>query len=272
MEKRNASDQIYYSHLIHSHKPIFFAHANGFPGGSYTPLFEALKPYEIAYVNSISEDIEEVQPGLKPLVTKLEKEIEQRFDRPIIGMGHSLGGILMFFVAKKRPELFEHLVLMDPPFFRPLKRFFVAHIGKTGFGNIVPVAAKAAKRRNEFSSPEEAEAYYAGRGLFKHTHPDTVPFYVKHGLVQKDSSWKLSIPPAFERAVYLNLPYKLDYDELQVASTFLYGTRHDVLSKTDIRWLKGNFTDTQFIEVEGSHMFPLERPGLVAEVLKGILD
>jgi pimeloyl-ACP methyl ester carboxylesterase len=268
---QNASDQIYYSHVTHSHKPIFFAHANGFPGGSYSPLFEALKPYEASYVDSISEDIEEVQPRLKPLAAKLEKVIEQRFDQPIIGMGHSLGAILMFFVAIERPELFQHVVLMDPPFFRPAKRLLVSNVRKVGLGNIVPVAAKAAKRRYEFDSPEEAEAYYSERGLFKFTHPETVPLYVRHGLIRDESSWKLRIPPDFERAVYLNLPYKLDYHRLQVPSSFLYGNRHDVLSKADIRWLKGTFTSTQFIEVEGSHMFPLERPGLVAEVLKGIL-
>jgi pimeloyl-ACP methyl ester carboxylesterase len=258
--------------LTHTDKPIFFAHANGFPGGSYTPLFEALKPYEVSFIDSISENVFEVKPRLRPLVARLEASIVERFSEPVIGVGHSLGGILMFFVAKKKPELFRHLILLDPPFFRPAKAYLVSHIRKLGLGNVVPVAAKAATRRNIFSSQEEAATYFAEKSLFRYAYPDTITHYVAHGLVREGDLWRLRIPPEFERAVYLNLPYRLEYPKLQVPSTFLYGQHHDVLSKKDIRWLKRYFSKTTFIEIPGSHMFPLEKPGLVAENIKGIID
>ncbi|MEZ4687052.1 MAG: alpha/beta hydrolase [Bacteroidia bacterium] len=248
--------------------PFFFAHANGFPGASYSPLFDALKPGELQFTDSISENPEEIRPRLWPLAARLEREIEQRFDSPIIGVGHSLGAILTFLVAKKRPELFEHIILMDPPFFRPWKRFLVAHIRKVGLGNLVPVAAKAAKRRNRFSSPEEAKAYFAEKRLFRDCHPDTIDQYVEHGLVKKGEGWELRIPPEFERAVYLNLPFRLDYQELIVPSSFLYSGQYDVLSKADVAWLKSSFSKTRFFEIEGSHMFPMEQPEAVGKLIK----
>ena len=33
----------------------------------------------------------------------------------IIGIGHSLGGILTFLAAYRRPELFKGIIMLDPP-------------------------------------------------------------------------------------------------------------------------------------------------------------
>lgn len=251
--------------------PIFFAHANGFPGGSYQPLFDAMKPLQVYFIDNISDNIEEVFPRLKPLVKKLEGEIRNRFDRPIIGIGHSLGGILMFFVAKKNPELFEQVIFLDPPFFRPSKRLLVGTVGKIGLGDVVPVAKLAANRREFFSSQEKAETYFKSKRLFKRAHPDTARHFVKHGLVPEEKKWRLRIPPAFERAVYLNLPITLGDKQLEIPSHFLYATGHDVLSARDLRWLKRNFSETEFIPIEGNHMFPLEAPEAVANEIRKCL-
>ncbi|MFK7971619.1 MAG: alpha/beta fold hydrolase [Bacteroidia bacterium] len=246
---------------------ILFAHANGFPGGSYQPLFDAMAPHKVHAIASISEDIADVRPRLRPLADILEARIRRDFDKPIIGMGHSLGGVLMYLVAKRDPALFSQLILMDPPFFRPSKRLLVGTVGKVGLGNIVPVARLAAKRRSRFSSHKAAEAYFSDKKFFQRTHPDTVRHYVAHGLVEEGDGFRLRIPPEFERAIYLNLPVFLGKKVVDVPSTFLYATRHDVLSKRDVQWLKRYFSQTTFIPMEGSHMFPLEQPEAVANAV-----
>lgn len=227
-----------------------------------------MQPWEVDFIGSISNDIEDVKPRLAPLIVKLEQEIRDRYDRPIIGIGHSLGGVLMFFVAKKEPQLFERVIFLDPPIFRPSKLLLVGTVGKIGLGNIVPVAKLAANRRNEFSSIEEAEAYFASKSLFKRTHPATAHHYAKHALMQAAGGYRLLISPAFERAVFLNLPISLGKKTLEIPSHFFYASRHDVLSKRDIFWLKENFTSTSFSPIEGSHMFPLEKPEVLANEIK----
>eukprot|EP00960_Hanusia_phi_P052791 761660-Hanusia_phi.AAC.3 len=41
---------------------------------------------------------------------------------PLIGLGHSFGGAMLCCAAGRRPDLFQRLVIVDPPMFRPLVR------------------------------------------------------------------------------------------------------------------------------------------------------
>ena len=41
---------------------------------------------------------------------------------PLIGLGHSFGGAMLCCAAGRRPDLFQKLVIVDPPMFHPLVR------------------------------------------------------------------------------------------------------------------------------------------------------
>src|SRR5690554_7671811 len=39
----------------------------------------------------------------------------ESFDAPVIGVGHSMGGVLMAMAAEASPERFRCVVMLDPP-------------------------------------------------------------------------------------------------------------------------------------------------------------
>ncbi len=88
---------------------IHFAHANGFPAKTYTKLFSFLEDkFEINYLDRHAHNpIFPVTDGWQRLADELRGEIKRRYDQPIIGIGHSLGGILHFLVAVENPELYQ---------------------------------------------------------------------------------------------------------------------------------------------------------------------
>ncbi len=99
-------------------KPIIhFAHANGFPAKTYSKLFSFLEDdYEINYLERHAHNPKfPVTDGWERLRDELREEIEKRYTEKIIGIGHSLGGILHFLVAAEKPELYKANILLDAP-------------------------------------------------------------------------------------------------------------------------------------------------------------
>ncbi|MCP6060700.1 hypothetical protein NL388_36140, partial [Klebsiella pneumoniae] len=50
------------------------------------------------------------------LKDELREEIRKRYGgAPVVGVGHSLGGVLHLLVAAENPELYRQIVLLDAP-------------------------------------------------------------------------------------------------------------------------------------------------------------
>jgi surfactin synthase thioesterase subunit len=85
---------------------IHFAHANGFPAKTYNKLFSNLEDeFNINYLERHAHNPKfPVTDGWDRLRDELREEIEKRYTEKIIGVGHSLGGILHFLVAVEKPD------------------------------------------------------------------------------------------------------------------------------------------------------------------------
>jgi pimeloyl-ACP methyl ester carboxylesterase len=85
---------------------IHFSHANGFPALCYRRLFGFLESdFRIGYVDRIGHDPSfPVTDGWAHLVDELTAAIDARWNQPVVGVGHSLGGYLTAMAAVRRPE------------------------------------------------------------------------------------------------------------------------------------------------------------------------
>ena len=99
--------------------PIHFAHANGFPAQSYQYFLEQLHPHPVSYVNVLGEGEYRLRypwDGWSLFGKEIVEAIERQHDEPVIGLGHSLGGVAVFHAARMRPDLFRKVIILDPPF------------------------------------------------------------------------------------------------------------------------------------------------------------
>ncbi len=253
---------------------IQFSHANGFSAKTYETFLEYFKSkYEISYVDKFGHGEYQIDQNWEPMVRQLILDIETKNIAPVIGIGHSLGGILTFLAAQCRPGLFSQVVIIDPPMFSVLKRraiglaqwLKVAH-------RAIPPAKSALRRRRFFESKEEAYDYLRNKRLFSNFDERCFQDYINYGIVEMDGQFTLDFSADIESRIFLTLPSRFSW-KLDVPSHMIYSGKYEVLSPSEVRMLKRKLKKTHFIEVsEGGHMFPLELPESTSQIIMKALQ
>lgn len=243
---------------------LHFAPANGFPGGSYRSL---LKPLEASY-RIISLDRLGHHPAYpvghnwKSLVTEFLKHLEKHCGQePVIGVGHSLGGVITYLAALQAPERFQQLILLDPPLMTGLDSLGLKLAKRLGFIDRVTPAGVTRGRRSSWPDKETARAYFQSKKLFSRFHPQALDDYIEAGTeADAQQGIRLRFEPRVEVAIFRNLADNLSgsHKRLRVPTCLLRGRESDLVTVARERKMRRmGFTCHQ---VPGGHMFPLENP------------
>lgn len=250
-------------------KDVFFAHANGFPAQSYQTFFQYLQPHKVHYIDCLGHNPDfAVTDGWGGLVDELRATLKT-LPKPLIGVGHSLGGILILLAAKAEPEAFSHIVLLEPPLLSRTRAVALAFLKKLGLQNWVTPSRHAAWRRAHFRSLEEAKRHYHKKPLFAQFDPRCFEDYVKYGLVPTTQGFELKFSPVVEATIYNTIPHRMDagFADLQIPTLLMYGQDSIVIRPQDRSSLARRLRYPQKI-VPGGHLFPFEHPNLTATWIK----
>lgn len=257
-------------------KPIIhFAHANGFPAETYRKFFSLLSTdYSIGYVSMHGhQPVYPVTENWSELVKELINYITQNYNQPVIGVGHSLGGILTFMAAVQRPELFRCIVMLDAPVPTYLRSKAIQWAKRWGWINKITPAERTKFRRTEWSTVEEAVAYFRTKPLFKNFDSDCLLDYVRYGTLLTEHGIRLRFDPSIEYRIYCTLPHHLpDYrGRLTMPAALLYGRDSQIMKPVDMNYMKRHF-QIQVVSTTGGHLFPFEYPEVSAMMLKKIIQ
>lgn len=249
---------------------IVFAHSNGFSGKTYQYFLEQFEPQNITSVDKFGTGKYQDFTNWEELVPQLIEHIEQHHNQPIIGIGHSLGAAILFFTAQQRPDLFSKILIIEPPIFSFWKRIIYKFFTIIGLADQYSPAGKSAKRRAIF--PNRIAAYEAlrNKGIFKRFDENCFQDYIKYGFIESGNEVTLDFPKELETKFFQNPPFSISKKRLQMPVHFLYSKYFKTLSENDIRWWKRNFSYFNFHEIDGGHMFPLEKPKETAIYLKSL--
>ncbi len=255
---------------------IQFSHANGVPAESYHHLFQLLHPHQVSYVPAYGLGKYHPRRDWRPLVQELIEAIETTHSEPVVGMGHSLGGVVTCWAALQRPELFSRIILLDPPFLGMAIRKWLIALHPFGLGlmkKISPLAKQALRRRDRFSSYAEAEAYWAQKRFFKSWHPACFDAYVRCALVEDGpAGLTLRIPKELEAQVFATTPHRLRGGQHQMPAHYLHAVPDGVTPPEAIQTTHRKvFPNMGFIPVEGGHMFPVEQPERTADMIMRLI-
>lgn len=254
-------------------KQIFFAHANGFPAGTYTKLFNLLEDnFHVAFVERLGHDERfPVTDGWTHLRDELRHAIETRFSKRIVGVGHSLGGVLHFLVAVEHPELYERLILLDAPIISRLSSHGIRILKLTRLMDSWSPAKMTRFRRNYFATRDEAFEHFRSKAKFAAFDEDVLRDYVNHGTVPKDDGLELFFRPSVEAKIYNTIPHNLPRfrGRLKVPTSFIGGDDSYETRIAGPRFMRRHFP-FEFRTIEGSHLFPFEKPLATAELIREI--
>jgi pimeloyl-ACP methyl ester carboxylesterase len=256
-----------------SRPTIHFAPANSFPARSYDKLFSFLAhDFEIGYLNLHAHNpLFPVRDGWQKLADELKTEIEKRYTKPVIGVGHSLGGILHFLVAVRNPELYSALVLLDAPLASRLSGAGLRFAKRTRLIRKIPPFKIAVRRRREWDSKQASFEHFAGK--FRSFDPEMVRDYVQHGTIEnEDGSVKLLFKPEIEAKIYRTIPHNFSQfrGKLTVPAAYIGGTDSREARLARLGFMRRNFP-FRFRFIKGSHHFPFQKPEQTAEAIRRII-
>lgn len=250
-----------------SEKPVLaFAHANGVPGGSYrTFLAPFAESWQVHAMDRLGHNpAYPVDDHWGSLSKELEAFLEP-LPKPIVGMGHSMGGVLMFMVAARRPQWFRALIMLDPPLINGWQRWLFNMASWSGQGDRLTPAGKSKYRRDHWPNRDEMEAYFARSGFFQRFDPASLRDYIDAAIEDTPEGCRLRFSVATEVAVFRHTPRNLHtFPVLQVPGMLLNGTESEPMFRACARRHVRRH-GMEWGLAEGGHMFPLEKPRQTAE-------
>lgn len=268
------------SHSNHSKPLIHFAHANGVPSKVYTKLFELLKDdYDVIYVPVIGPDRRyPIAQGWNELADQvIDSIIQQAQGRKVIGLGHSLGAVLTFKAAYKRPELFEQVIMLDPPLIVGHAAFIMCmtKIFKPAMVDKITPASLSLKRRDHWESREQAADLLRPKGFYQNFDPECFQAYIDYALTEDNvrGGVELTISKYDEveifrtnsNAMWLPVP------KPPVPTQLVVGDTSPFLQRKIPQMIKKKF-EVPFTVTQGGHMFPLEHPVDTVALIKSLIQ
>jgi len=253
-------------------KPILhFAHAVGFPAGCYNKLLGLLsQDYTVIAKEQMGHDSHyPVDDNWESLTRELIDYVEcNAGGSAIIGVGHSMGGILTFLAAYNRPELFKGIIMLEPPISYGPLAFFLYVTKKLGLMERVPIVAQTKRRRAQWASQEEAETYFKKKSLFNSFDSDCLRDYMRYGTIINEAGVKLCFDVNIETDIIKTAPHNLNFlRRISIPGSVVVG-EHSYVPLRSV----SNFAKKQALELirfeGGSHFFPLEYPERTATLIK----
>ncbi len=266
----------YYEFNSLKDKPLLhLSHANGFPPPTYVraltpllsdyhifsfysrPLWGDCPPETLKHWSIFSEDLLE---GLKEISAK-----------KVIGVGHSLGGVTTLYAAVKNPDLFSHVILIDPTMLSPKLLWQIKWMKLFRLEAREGLVQGALRRRRSWESREEAYQSFKGKSLFKNW-PDEVLRAYLDSMTAPDGAGgqKLIYPPEWEARIYQTIPTDIwKYAKLLKQPTLVIRgeTSNTFTSESEKAFRKAN-PHISFAVVKGAgHLVPQEKPDEVGQIL-----
>jgi len=253
---------------------IVFAHANGYPVGSYQQFFAELTPhYKVTGYHH--RPIWSDEPAPRKLdwdcfAADLVETLEATQSEPVWMMGHSMGAVIAAQAADRRPDLFRGLILIDPVFI--LRRFIAARAMMSDEKiDAMPMIRKTLGRPDRFQSPEQAFEFHRGKRAFAGFSDEVLWDYINAGTrLNKAGEYELAYAPAWEAAAYRSTPRVWGLlKRVQLPLLGLRGETSDTLSpKAFQRWARVQ-PQADLRECRGGHLLPFEYP---AETASQVID
>lgn len=257
---------------------IVFSHANGFPAGTYEPIFEIWRRrgFEVHAIEKFGHDPKfPVTDNWPHLRDQLVDFIERSARAPAYLVGHSLGGYLSLMAAMHRPDLAAGVVQLDSPLLDGWKARLLQLGKRSRFAERYMPSGVSKKRRYQWDDTEQAFAHFAVKPAFARWAPGVLERYIESGTEVHGTRRHLSFRREVETAIYNTFPHHLARTlrtrPLGRPIGFVRGTR-----STEMRQVGQTATEHLvgdcLIAIDGTHLFPMERPVETADVVMRLID
>ena len=259
---------------------IAFSHANGFPASTYERLFDVWRQagWRVTAVERYGhEPAHPVSSNWPHLRDQLIRHIESEAPGQAVHLvGHSMGGYLSLMAACRRPELARGLVLIDSPLVAGWRAHSVRAMKLSGLFKRLGPSRVSARRRWQWPSAAAALAHFAAKTNFARWDPAVLADYIRHGTepdpvaataTATPGAVRLAFTREIETRIYATLPHHLGLllqrHPPRCAAAYIGGTRSAEGRQAGLAATRA-LVGERLQWIEGSHLFPMERPAETA--------
>jgi pimeloyl-ACP methyl ester carboxylesterase len=259
---------------------LIFSHGNSFPAATYGVLFKHLRArgFKVKALDKFGHDPRfPVTNNWTHLVTQLQAFAEREAveaGEPAYLVGHSLGGFLSVMCAARHPEVARGVVMLDSPLLGGWKATAVSAAKHTTMIGAVSPGAVSRHRRERWPSVQAVLEHFQHKKAFARWDPQVLHDYVTHCTHEAEGQRVLSFDRTIETAIYNTLPHNIDRllqrHPLKCPAAFIGGTQSIELKQVGLA-LTEKATHGRVTLLEGTHLFPMEKPAATAAAIEAAL-
>ncbi len=259
---------------------IVFSHANSFPAGTYTLLFRHLRSrgFLVKAVDKFGHELDyPVTNNWPHLVQQLHDFAAREVDKagePAYLVGHSLGGILSVMCAARHPQLARGVLLLDSPLLGGWKSPALWAVKRAQIVGSISPGAVSRRRKHRWPTKEAALDHFRHKKAFARWDPQVLSDYITHGTHDEDGERALSFDRDIETAIYNTLPDNLgkllQRHPLKCPLALIGGLQSEEMQQVGLAFTS-KIAKGRVMMVDGSHLFPMEKPLATAAAIEASL-
>ncbi len=271
---------------------VIFSHANSFPASTYGVLLRGLEArgFQVRAIEKFGHD-----PAY-PVTSNWPHLVQQLADftagevaasgQGAFLVGHSLGGFLSLMCAAHHPELggkaVRGVLLLDSPLIGGWRATALGVAKRARLVGSISPGAISRKRRNSWPGKDEVLAHFRNKKTFARWHEQVLRDYIEHGTHDASDPYAnatenrrhLSFDRNIETAIYNTLPDNLDKlikrHPLKCPASFIGGRQSAEMKQVGMG-LTEKVTKGRIMMLDGSHLFPMEKPIATAAAVEAAL-
>jgi pimeloyl-ACP methyl ester carboxylesterase len=250
--------------------PLLFAHANGFPPGSYRKFLEPIQDY--ASVTGYkhrplwSSRVPRKRLNWNYLADDMIATIKATYREPVWLMGHSMGAVISMIAATKAPHRIRGLILIDPVFLST-RRTLAMRFTPRAKVQQMPMIKKTLNRPNRFPDHQAAFDFHRSKRPYADVSDEVLWDYIHAGLRGSDNGeLELAFSREWEAGVYESVPWVWGrLSRVRQPTLGLRGEQSDTLVPAAFaRWARIQ-PKAELHNCPGGHLLPMEQPGSTAQ-------
>ena len=263
---------------------VIFSHGNSFPASTYGVVFRQLEArgYAVKAIEKFGHDpaypVTSNWPHLVQQLADFSAQQVKKSGQAVFLVGHSLGGFLSLMCAARHPELggkaVRGVVLLDSPLIGGWRATGLSLAKRTSLVSSVSPGVVSRKRKHQWPDMDEVLAYFRSKKAFANWNDEVLRDYIEQGTHDDAGQRALSFDRNVETAIYNTLPHNLDQlikrHPLKCPVTFIGGRQSQEMKQVGMA-LTEKVSKGRIMMLDGSHLFPMEKPAATAAAIEAAL-